>query len=127
MNIQQQTTLEVADTDTVVDDNEGLDPPQPQYILNVFAAADLLSCSSSDSARYKRAWLKVKVIRSHILSDEECPDACSSELSIALNNKEIAFILEVTGAIFPKKYANAITQHEQRKKILSHATSIGTK
>ena len=31
------------------------------------------------------------------------------------------------GAIFPKKYANAITGHEQNKNILSHATSGGNK
>ena len=34
--------------------------------------------------------------------------------------------MAVTGAISPKKYANAITRHEQ-KKILSHATSVGNK
>ena len=37
MNIQQQTTLEVADTETVMSDNEDLDPPPPQDISNVFA------------------------------------------------------------------------------------------
>ena len=41
MSIQQQTTLEVADTETVMDDNEELDPPPPQDISNVFSAADL--------------------------------------------------------------------------------------
>ena len=51
-------------------DNEELDTPQPQYISNVFVAADLSSCSSSDSAKYKRAWLKAKEIRSYILSAE---------------------------------------------------------
>ena len=45
VNIQQQTTLEVADTETVMADHEELDPPPPQDILNVFAAADLSSCS----------------------------------------------------------------------------------
>ena len=44
MNIQQQTTSEVSDTDTVIADNEELQPPPPQDILNVFAAADLSSC-----------------------------------------------------------------------------------
>ena len=50
-------------------DNEDLDPPPPQDISNVFAAADLLSHLSSDSAKYKLAWRKAKVIRSYILSD----------------------------------------------------------
>ena len=57
----------------------------------------------------------------------EFPDACSIALSIALNHKDIAFILEVTGSILPKKYANAITQHEQKKEIFPHAKSIGNK
>ena len=35
--------------------------------------------------------------------------------------------MTVTGAIFPKTYANTITRHEQKKKILSHATSVGNK
>ena len=35
--------------------------------------------------------------------------------------------MAVTGTIFPKRYANAITRHEQKVKILSHATSIGNK
>ena len=50
----------------VVDDNEELDPPPPQDISNVFAAADLLSCSSSDLAKYNRAWIKAEVLRSSI-------------------------------------------------------------
>ena len=33
----------------------------------------------------------------------------------------------VTGAIFPKRYANAVTRYEQKKKIFSHATSAGNK
>ena len=70
VNIQQQTTLEVADTDTVMADNEELDPPPPQDISNVFSAADLSSCSSSDSDKYKCAWLKAKVIRSSVLYAE---------------------------------------------------------
>ena len=32
-------------TETVVGYNEGIDPPPPQYISNVFAAADLSSQS----------------------------------------------------------------------------------
>ena len=87
MNIQQQTTSEVTNTDTVMANNEDLDSPPPQDILNVFAVADLLSHSSSDSAEYKRAWLKEKLIRPSILSAETCPDACIIALSIALNHK----------------------------------------
>ena len=49
--------------------NEDLDPPPPQDISNVIAEADLLSHSSSDSAKYKRAWIKAKVIRYSIFSD----------------------------------------------------------
>ena len=45
MNTQQQTTLEVANTETVMADNEELDPSPPQDIYNVFAAADLSSRS----------------------------------------------------------------------------------
>ena len=45
MNIKQQTTFEVENTETVMDYNEELDPPPPQDISNVFAAADLLSHS----------------------------------------------------------------------------------
>ena len=53
VNIQQQTTSEVADADTVMADNEELDPPPPQDISNVFAAVDMSSRSSSNSAKYK--------------------------------------------------------------------------
>ena len=35
--------------------------------------------------------------------------------------------MAVTGNIFAKQYANVITRHEQKKKILPHATSIGKK
>ena len=35
--------------------------------------------------------------------------------------------MPVTGAIFPKQYADVITWHKQKKKILSHATSVGNK
>ena len=69
MDIQQQTASEVANIDTVMTYNEELYPPTPQDILNLFAAADLSSHSSSDSAEYKRAWLEAKLIRSSILSD----------------------------------------------------------
>ena len=126
-NIQQQTTLEVANTDTVMVYNEYLDPPPPHDISNVFSVSDLLSHSSSDSYKYKRAWFKANVIRSYVLSAGECPDAYSRALSIALNHKEIASIMAVTGANFPKIYVNAITRHEQKKKLLSHATSVGNK
>ena len=47
-NIQQQTTLEVANTETVMGYNEDIDPPSPRDISNVFAAADLSSQSSYD-------------------------------------------------------------------------------
>ena len=67
--------------------NRELDPPLPKDIYNVFAAADFLSRSSYDSAKYKRAWLKAKVIRSSILSAGECPDACSRALYIAPDHK----------------------------------------
>ena len=87
VNIQQPTTSEVADTETVMAYNEDLDPPPPQGISNVFAAADLSSHSLSDSNKYKRACLKVKVTRSFILYDGECPDVCSRSLFIALNHK----------------------------------------
>ena len=55
MNIQQQIKSVEYNTETVMTDNEDLDPPPPQDISNVFAAADLLSRSSSDSDQYKRA------------------------------------------------------------------------
>ena len=47
-NIQQPTTSEVANTETVMGYNEDIDPPPPHDISNVFAAADLLSQSSYD-------------------------------------------------------------------------------
>ena len=47
MNIQQQTTSELADTEINMADNEELDPPSLQDLLNVFAAADLPHRSSS--------------------------------------------------------------------------------
>ena len=45
MNIQQPTSSEVANTETVMAYNEDLYPPPPQDISNVFAAVDLLSQS----------------------------------------------------------------------------------
>ena len=86
VNIQQPNTSELANAEIVMADNKELYPPTPQDISNVFAAEDLSSRSSSDSAKYKRAWIKVKVIRFSILSAEECLDACSTALSIALNH-----------------------------------------
>ena len=83
--------------------NEDIDTPPPHDISNVFAASDLLSHSSSGSNKYKRAWIKAKVINSSILSAGECPDICRRELSIALNHKKIASIMEVTGAILKKQ------------------------
>ena len=35
--------------------------------------------------------------------------------------------MEVIGAIFPKRYANEITRHEQKEKIFPHETSIVNK
>ena len=87
MNIQKPTISEVADTKTVMDYNEDLDPPPPHDISNVFSAEDLSSQLSSDSAKYKRAWHKVRVICSYIISYGESPDAFSIALFIALNHK----------------------------------------
>ena len=102
VNIQQRTTSEVSNTEKVMDDNEELYPPPPQDILNVFAAAELPYHSSSDSAEYKRAWPKAKVIRSSILSAGECPDACSISLSIVINHKENVPIMVGDRRHFPK-------------------------
>ena len=77
MNIQQPTTSEIANTETVMAYNEDIYLPPPQDISNVFAAADLSSPSSFDSNKYKRAWIKAKLIRSSILSAGEFPYACS--------------------------------------------------
>ena len=35
--------------------------------------------------------------------------------------------MAVTGTILPKRYANVITRHKQKKKRLSHATYVGNK
>ena len=87
MNIQQPTTSEVANIETVMAYNEYLELPPPQDISNLFSAVDLSSYSSYDSNKYKRAWIKAIVIRSSILSAEEFPDVCSRALSIAPNHK----------------------------------------
>ena len=80
--------------------NEDLDPPLPHSKSNVFAAADLLSQSSYDSVKYKRAWHRAKGIRSSILSSGKIPDACTRALSIALNHKEIVSIIAVNSKMF---------------------------
>ena len=114
-NIQQQTTSEVADTETVMAYNKDIYPPPPQDISNVFAAVDLSSQSSYDSIKYKHAWHRAKGICSSVLSSGESPDARSRALPIALNHREIASIMVVTGTILPKRYVNVITRHEQKK------------
>ena len=96
--------------------NEDIDPPPPHDISNVFAAAYLSSQSSYDSVKYKHAWHRAKGIRSSILSSGGSPDTRSRALSIALNHREIASIMAVTGTILPKRCANVITRHEQKKK-----------
>ena len=82
--------------------NEDIDTPPPQDISNVFAAADLSSQSSYNTVKYKRAWNRAKCISSSILSSGESPDAQSRALYIALNHREIASIMAVTGTILPK-------------------------
>ena len=94
--------------------NEDINTPPPQDISNVFAAADLSSQSSYDTVKYKRAWHREKGISSSSLSSGESLDARSRALSIALNHREIASIIAVTGTILPKRYANVITRHEQK-------------
>ena len=126
-NIQQPTTLEVSNTETVMAGNEDIDTPPPHDISNVFAEADLLPQSSYDSVKYKRAWHRAKGIRSSILSSGESSDACSRALSIALNHKEISSIMAVTGTILPKRYANVINRQEQKKKkycLIQHLLEI---
>ena len=126
MNIKQPTTLELDDTEKVMAYNEYLDLPPPQDISNVFAAADLTSRSSSDSNKYKRAWIKVKVIRSSILYAGKRPEIFSRALSIAPNHKEIASIIAATGAISPQKKPMQLPDMNKIK-LLSHATSVGNK
>ena len=60
-----------------MDDNEDIYPPPTHDISNVFVAVDLSSPSSFYSVKYKRAWLKAKVIRFSILFSQECPDTFS--------------------------------------------------
>ena len=107
--------------------NEDIDTPSPQDISNVFAAAYLLSQLSYYTVKYNRAWHRAKGIHSSILPSGESPDTRTRALSIALNHIEISSIMAVTGTILPKRYANVITRHEQKRKILSHATSIVNK
>ena len=125
-NIQQQTTSEVDNTETVMGYNEDIDSPPPHDISNVFAEAELSSQSSYDSVKYKHAWYRAKGIRYSILSSGESPDARSRALSIALNHREIASIMAATGTIFTKRYANVITRHEQGKKycLMQHPLDI---
>ena len=106
--------------------NEDIDTPPPQDISNVFIAADLLSQSSYDTVKYTRALHRAKGIRSSILSSGESPDAHSRALFIALNHREIASIMAVTGTILPKQYANVINRHEQKKKycLMQHLLEI---
>ena len=82
----------------------------------MFAASELSSQSSYDTVKYKRAWHRAKVIRSSILSSGKSLDACSRALSIALNHRENASIMAVTGTILPKQYANGTARQEQKKK-----------
>ena len=70
-------------------DNEDLDPPPPHDISNVFVAAYLLSQSSYDTVKYKRAWHRAKGIHSSILSSGKSPDARSTALSIELIIKKL--------------------------------------
>ena len=53
--------------------NKDIDPPLPHDISNLFAAADLLSRSSSDLAKYKLSCLTKKAIRYSILFAGDCP------------------------------------------------------
>ena len=109
----------VSNTETVIGYNKDIDPPPPQDISNVFAATDLSSQSSYDTVKYKRAWHREKGICSSILSSGESPDARSRALSIALNHREIASNMAVNGTILPKRYANVITRHKQKKNIVT--------
>ena len=108
MNIQQRTTSKVANTEIVMEDNKELDTLRSQDILNVFAAAELPYHSSSDSAEYKRAWPKAKVIRSSILSAGECLTHVVEHYPLYLIRKNVFPLWLATSAIFPKQYSNAI-------------------
>ena len=76
-NIQQPTTSELDNTETLMAYNKDLDSPPLHDISNVFAVADLSSQSSYDSVKYKHACHRTKGIRSFIVSSGEIPDACS--------------------------------------------------
>ena len=96
--------------------NEDIDTPPPQDISNVFAAADFSSQLSYDTVKYKRAWHRTKGISSSILSFGESQYAQSRAFYIVLSHVEISFIMAVTGTILPKRYANVIPRHKQKKK-----------
>ena len=51
-NIQQKTTPEVANTETVMGYNEDIDPPPPHDISNVLATSDVVCCWILPSARF---------------------------------------------------------------------------
>ena len=93
----------------------------------MLAVADLSSSSSSNSAKYKCAWIKAKLIRCYILYARECPDACSRALFIALKHKEISSIMAVTSANFPKNLCQWNYLTLTKEKMFSHATSVGNK
>ena len=61
-NIQQPTTLEVSNIETVMAGNEDIDALPPQDKSNVISAAGLLSQSSYDIVKYKPAWHRAKGI-----------------------------------------------------------------
>ena len=117
-NIQQPTTLEVANTETVMAYNEDLDTPTPHDILNVFEAEDLSSQSSYDSVKYKPACHRAKEICSSVLSYGESPDACSRAFSIALNYKEIASIMAVPAPFCQKNMPIQLPDTNKRKNIV---------
>ena len=72
----------------------------------MFATADLLSQSSYDTVKYRRAWHRANGFSSSILSSGESPDARSRALSIALNHREIASNMAATGTILPRQCYN---------------------
>ena len=55
---------------------------------------------------------------SYILSAGEYPYACSRALSIALNHKESAPIMEATGTISPKNMLMQLPKMNKREKIV---------
>ena len=60
-NNQQPTTSEVANTETVMSGNEDIDNPPPHDISIVFAAAELSSQSSYDTAKYHLKFLQTLI------------------------------------------------------------------